>query len=590
MKSVFLPLLACFGLTTLVMGQGSGIPLGNQAYQILDRLSIKTDIATPFHTSLKNFERRDVIAFLSKLDTAGVALSAQDQQDLQFIYDDNNEWLALTDFPTTLAGEKVFLSSSGEKLTQMEASLRSAKYRESQKPFLNYFYQTPANFWEVNEKYFHLRVNPLWNLQLAEAQNDEDWIYLNRRGFEARGGIDDRIYFYLNLLESQARFPDYVRQFIREFRAVPGQGLYKRYQNSILGFEDGNDYLNSQGYMSFNFSKHAGMQFGYGRNFIGNGYRSLLLSDFSNNYLYLKLNWKVWKFHYQNIFAELSASSASGVRGDNLVPKKYMATHHLSFDVSPNLNIGVFESVIFSRENQFEFQYLNPIIFYRAVEHGLGSPDNVILGADIRWDFLNHFRAYGQVLIDEFKSENVFGGNGWWGNKFAFQAGLKYIDAFGIDHLDLQAEFNSARPYTYTHRDSTSSYTHYNQPLAHPLGANFQEQLLRIRYQPFKKWIAEARIIAAEYGEDPNGLNYGSNLLLPNSTRVQDFDNEIGQGINTQTTIIGLNLSYQLAHNVFLDANYFYRNSNIIDNNLDLITQYIGGGIRVNLAREYHDF
>jgi len=41
--------------------------------------------------------------------------------------------------------------------------------------------------------------------------------------------------------------------------------------------------------------------------------------------------------------------------------------------------------------------------------------------------------------------------------KVGAQAGLKYINAFGLDHLDLQAEYNSIRPYTYSFRDSSAS-------------------------------------------------------------------------------------------------------------------------------------
>ena len=73
------------------------------------------------------------------------------------------------------------------------------------------------------------------------------------------------------------------------------------------------------------------MELGHGRHFIGNGMRSLLLSDFSNNYFYLKFNTRVWKLNYQNLFAELSAVSANQLPGDLLLNKKYMASHYLSF-------------------------------------------------------------------------------------------------------------------------------------------------------------------------------------------------------------------------------------------------------------------
>ena len=57
----------------------------------------------------------------------------------------------------------------------------------------------------------------------------------------------------------------------------------------------------------------------------------------------------------------------------------------------------------------------------------------------------------------------------------AYKLGGKYFDAFTVKNLDLQGEMNMVRPYTYTHYDSTANYTHYNQPLAHPLGAGFAE-------------------------------------------------------------------------------------------------------------------
>ena len=48
------------------------------------------------------------------------------------------------------------------------------------------------------------------------------------------------------------------------------------------------------------------------------------------------------------------------------------------------------------------------------------------------------------------------------------QFGGKYIDAIGVKNLDLQAEINIIRPFTYSHNDTIANYTHYNQPLAHP--------------------------------------------------------------------------------------------------------------------------
>lgn len=585
-------LLFVVGLAAMVeiSAQGSNLPLGNPAYHILDRLEIKTGIPTPYHSALKYYTRGAATRYALIVDTSLVSLSVRDRRDLYYIFKDNNEWLGQARFSTTVAGPKE-KPVPGSELTQIEASYENARYIESRNPFLKYFYRSPANFVEVNDKYFHLRANPILNFKMGAAKNMEDPVLFNQRGIEMRGGVDDRIYFYMNILETQARFPDYVNARVSRDLAVPGAGLFKDYNSDFFNVSDGYDYLNGQGYMAFNVTRHVGMQFGYGRNFIGNGYRSLLLSDFANNYLYLKLNWKVWKIHYQNIFAELSAETDKQTVGETVIAKKYMAAHHLSYNILPNLNFGIYEAVIFSRENQFEFQYLNPVIFYRTIEQGLGSPDNVLIGLDAKWNFLNHFQLYAQFMLDEFLfDELLVERNGWWANKHGFQVGLKYIDVFGIDHLDIQAEYNTARPYTYSHRDSSGVYNHYNTPLAHPLGANFREYLVMARYNPIKNLVLNARLILAEFGEDADSTNWGGNLLLSNDTREQDYGNSTTQGITAQTVLAGIDLSYQIRHNVFIDLHYFYRNKDSEDDKFDQNVQYFGGGFRVNIGKQRMDF
>ena len=147
----------------------------------------------------------------------------------------------------------------------------------------------------------------------------------------------------------------------------------------------------------------------------------------------------------------------------------------------------------------FEFQYLNPLILYRVVEQKLDSPDNVMLGLDMNYKFGRRTLAYGQLLIDELKISELFKNNGWWGNKIGYQLGIKHYDLFNIKRLNLQFEYNSVRPYTYSHRAaegldySIASYSHYNQELAHPLGANFRELILLGSYRFSPKWTLSGK-------------------------------------------------------------------------------------------------
>jgi hypothetical protein len=553
-------LFAWLSGVVILAAQGTTLPLGTDAYHIVDRLDISSGVSAPFFSSLKYYTRGDVARYAMSLDSMN--LSRRDRKDLEYLYRDNNEWI------------------SDSFYNQL-----------NKRPILKTFYRTPAHLWEIDKPYFHLRANPILGLHAGQARDDEHILFNNQRGLELRGGIDDRIYFYTNVLESQTRFPEHVNRLIERDRAVPGAGLFKPYNSIVFDFNDGYDYLLSQGYLGFNVTRHVGVQFGHGRHFIGHGYRSLLLSDFSNNYLYLKLNWRVWKLHLQNIFMELAQDSDLNSTSERLLPKRYMAAHYLGFSPLPNLTFGFYEAVVFSRVDKFEFQYLNPVILYRTVEQAIGSPDNILIGLDAKWNFLKRFQLYGQLMLDEFKFDELFLENqGWWANKYGVQVGLKYVDVLGIDHLDAQVETNWVRPYTYAHFDSTAIYANYQQALAHPLGANFREYVARLRYQPFPRLLLQARLIRATTGLDPKGENWGGNILLPNGTRQATYGNFIGQGIATTITLAGLELRYALYHNMFLELEFFQRIQESEAPEHNYTTRYIGGGLRVNLAKTYNDF
>lgn len=586
-------LLTC-GLAFPLTGQVLNVDQGNDDELIIERMITKTGQRGLVTSGLYPLNRDAVTALAMQFENPETPISIQDRLDLFEIYKDNNEWLVQPGAYEGFTKQRLpilYTDYEGQEKSgnsHVVASAEHARYVLSRKPLLTYFFRTPANLWETQSPSFYVKVNPLLRLQLNRSF-DEGYFFANQRGVRIRGGVDERIYFSTEILETQARFPAYVRDYTQYHRALPGNGLYKTYKSSVLDIENGVDYLNAQGYVGFRIIPHIHAQFGHGRHFIGQGYRSLLLSDFSNNYFYLKFLTRVGRFTYQNIFAELAASSANGSGGNNLVPKKYMAAHYLGVDVSDQVHIGLFESVVYNRSQQFEWQYINPVILYRSVEHLTGSPDNVLIGMQGDWRFLRRFQLYGQFILDEFKFKEIFLDNrGWWANKYGFQAGLKAIDVAGVDHLDLQVEYNQVRPYTFQHFDSLSNYTHYNMPLAHPLGANFTEWVFRARYQPAKKWVVEGRFIMANTGRDEKGLNYGSDILRNYTSRIGDYNNTIGQGVETGILLGGLDATYELFYHFYIQGSWFIRQEQTPTGTQTV--QMIGGGVRWNIPDVRMDF
>ncbi|MFK8165295.1 MAG: hypothetical protein AB8H12_22805 [Lewinella sp.] len=589
--SFFLFLFSSFFLSPL-LGQGSPLPTDEtDGYDLLRRLTLRygyegferpaTDL------SLRPTSRAGLVQLAKTFQARhGATMSKTDKYRLQRFFDDNNEWLALEPFAKAADSDQAAFWLGDDFALKSAANALHKK----QSPIANLFYATPAHFLEVNRPDFYLRLNPLIDLRYGKQQNDSEDSFFNRRGVKLRAGIDDRIFFNFEILETQAGLPDFVRQFRDRFNALPGAGFLKTYSLDLANVSRGADYLNGQGYVSADLTKHVGARLGYGRHFIGDGERSLLLSDFSNNYPYLELNWRIWKFHYRNLFAELTSGPQMTVPTGQPLTKKYLASHHLSINLGDRFTFGLFEAVVMNRENGFDLAYLNPIILYRTIEQSVGSPDNAIVGLTGRYRTPFRVEVYGQFILDEFKFDELFvERRGWWANKFGYQLGARYADAFGVDQLDLVAERNLVRPYTYTHR-GLSNYTHFAMPLAHPLGANFKETLVGFDYRPLPRLHLRTRLYLIEQGEGTEDRVVGENLNRSHVDREMNFGNEIGQGVNYTNTLLSLTASYELKPNLWLEGMFLSRNKDSELAARDLETTVVNLGIRWNVARQRYEF
>jgi hypothetical protein len=450
------------------------------------------------------------------------------------------------------------------------------------------FYIHKANFYEVNEKDFFMVIDPvIQQIQSVETGNNQR-VFLNSKGLTLRGTIADKLGFSAYLTDNQERGPQFFQDRVTAsgFPAIPGFGYYKSFKKTAF------DYFENRASIYFKVWKYFDFQFGYDKNFIGNGYRSLFLSDYSAPYLFLKVDTKIWKLDYQNIFMELVSQHQLG---DYQYPKKYSVIHHLSFNATPWLNVGLYENVTFSRENYFDFSYLNPVIFLVSAQQQNGSPDKTTTGFDFKANIGHTTQLYGQILINEFILDQVLHyGRGYWANKQGLQLGFKYIDAFDVKNFDLQFETNIVRPYTYQHDDSVSNFSNYNQPMAHPLGANFFEFITIAKYQPTTKLNFEGKIIYYKQGLDSAGVNFGSNVLENYSTRPRDYGFSIGSGVRTNCVNLSIAASYELRENLFIDASMMYRNYSVSNPAAAGISSSNSAifsiGIRLNTFRRQYDY
>jgi len=547
--------LACilfFVAPGVALAQSGYLQQGAKEFVLLDRMEIKAQKDTALNFSfIKPYNRRWLVNGLERIlaDSQSVSLTPIDRYNIDRAFGNNQEWV------------------SGDVTPYA-----------SHKGLFNTFWKSPGDMVLVNQKDFFLSVNPVLQLQARKESGNGEFLFLNSKGIVARGLIARRIGFQTYLTDNQERGPQYFQDRIYQYRAVPGAGFYKRFKNT------GVDYFDARGSISFNIVKGLDLHFGYDKMFLGNGYRSLFLSDYSNPYLFMDLNLRVWRLNYTSRTMELTSQYSRGAT-DQLFPKKYMSIHHISINAPKWLTLGLFEAVVYDRTDHIEFGYLNPIMFLRPMEQQLGSQDNALVGFDIKANIAKRFQLYTQVNFDEFSIKELKAGKGWWANKYALQFGGKYIDAFGVKNLDLQAEVNMVRPFTYSHSDTIANYTHYNQPLAHPLMSNVREFIGIARWQPAPKWWVQGKMIVWTRGSDTANVNFGNNIFLDSDTRQADYGYRFGSAVPIKGVNAEAWVSYEWMENFFLEASL-------------LIRKETGGksttmpslGIRWNMHRREYDY
>lgn len=544
----------------LLQAQSQFAPLNDDYYHLIDRYEIKRNrLSEDFHISVKPFHRAAITSLLDSIKAdRTMPLNDTDFFNLEYLRQDSWEWSA-------------------------------DKTPMSEKRLLKRFYQKPSDFYFVQNKNFDLHLSPVTHIILGGESNSKEALWLTARGVELRGTIGKKLGFYSYVTDTQSLFGEYVRNYtlnVREIYApypiyvIPGEGLVK----SSGTTKRVTDFISARGYVTFNPIKQINLQFGHDRNFFGSGFRSMLLSDFSSPYLFLKMTTQLGRFQYTNLWCNMLYNQ-EGRKPETPINKKYAAIHQLNIHLTKNMSLGIFEAEMYGRDNgKLDANYFNPIIFYRFVESYLGSADNAMLGFDFRWNFLKQFGFYSQFMLDEFKTSEYFGKKGSWGKKYGFQAGLKYIDALGVKNLDLQGEFNVARPYTYTHKSGFTNYVHFDQPLAHPLGANFWELVGLIRYQPSRRLTLYGTFVRSKKGIDTDGFNRGGNIYRNyQDSRPSDINNFITQGTPVNTSFTDLRLAYMLRHNLFIDGHLLMRNQKSIFEPQNLKTTSTTFGIRLNL-------
>ena len=424
------------------------------------------------------------------------------------------------------------------------------------------------NLVAIQGKDYWFTMNPILDLRLGKTSPDVGkFTYTNTRAIQIQGGVGSQINFTTSIYESQGFFPEYYNRLATSLKPsggnpaiIPGIGIAKEFKGNQF------DFPSADANITFTPSKLMNFQLGYSRNFIGDGYRSIFEGDGASPYPYFKINTTFWKIKYTNTYMWLKDVRPE-VTAEKTYATKYMANHYLSWNATKRLNIGFFESVIWTDTNNrgFDVNFVNPIIFYRSVEFSSSSKSgNAALGLTGKYKWSNSVNFYSQFFIDEFAVADMFGGEKSWRNKIGYQLGAKYYNAFGVPNLYLQAEYNMVRPYVYSHSEVITNYGHNNQSMGHNWGSNFNELVAIARYNKgrlFGDVKLNFGVRGFDYDTATDTKNYGSNIYKDyDEDRASDKGVAVGNGNKTTVLIADMNVGYLVNPNANLKlfANFMY--------------------------------
>lgn len=437
-----------------------------------------------------------------------------------------------------------------------------------------------------------LKIDPLFYFQLGKDLADESpradttRFYTNTRAARVQGWLGEKFYFLTEFYENQAFYPQYADAFARQmapqsfangqynvdstsFGLVPGMGRAKNFQKT------GWDYGVSNAFISFTPSKTLNIVAGTGKNFIGEGYRTLFLSDNAFNYPFAKLKWEMLKgrITYNFILAtfinlqRIPATTSSEAQ----FKRKDANFHYVEIAVSPKLKLGLFEANIFNRykdgmgSTPINWALFNPIIYSSTIAAGSATRMASSAGMDLRYALNNKIKFYSQIITG-----NKFKG-------FGYQALIEFNNV--LKGLNIKAEYSQSNKFLYVGPNAYLNVMHYNQPIAHPLGNQFAEAVFTCNYNLPRFGILQRFNIQNSYV--PLGAISSAAVL-----------NDMYAGLDRQNTYTTYSLTeawfnLTLATHLQVFTSYLYRKS---DNSIAQTTNWLMFGIRSNINNQYFDF
>ena len=548
-----------FILISSIYSQVELVPPSHPVYDYLKRMQL-LEVIDDFNSSALPISREQVANYLKTIGENSVKISSTDKKILKDLK---------IEFEFDMTGETKDATGLFNNF-DLEELFNNKKQK--------YLYE----YTDSNAAFF---IDGTGFLSQRNSKGDslgKHSITLGELGIRLRGTLFNSVGFYLRMSNGQKIAGD---EGDVDF-AIATNPKFKantkfRSENSNFDTYEGYLRYRTQGdWLSLMVGKEALLTgFGY--------IDKLFLSSNTVPFSYIKLDLKYKALHYYFLYGT--------VKGDSLgrdIRSKTIASHRLNINFSKAFRVGFFESIIAS-DRPFDFTYLNPLSFLRSADYNAGETDlnNAIMGLDMEIIPTKKLSFQASMLIDDLNFDNLFGGTYADGspaldNKFAWQVGALWTDAFWIPNLTTALEYTRLNPFIYTHETNKSQYTNWMLPLGHDLPPNSDEIALEFSYDVthrlnikllYQKQRSANGVIIRN---DTLIINYGGNIERGDWAKGQEAIFLDGNRINRD--IITVQLIWQPIRQYFLELKYVYEFQDLIYLNKKIKDHYGWVTLRVD--------
>jgi hypothetical protein len=425
-----------------------------------------------------------------------------------------------------------------------------------------FLYANNRDLLSFHHKEFFISADIILQTYRHEFLSKTDTISsINRRsnGFLFRGSLGKLVGFYFSLTDNKAsKDPSFKKTEVIEESGWP----FLQFREDLSAEFDENVV-----YLTLKY-KYFYLLFGRDYNQWGAGHNgNLMLSTNAPIYDQIKLVIQYWRFKLTHITAwmqYIDPQSRGSIKSLDHIPA-YWSGNRLEFYFGKGVQLGLAESVVYGNRS-LQIGYLNPLAFFKSVEHYYGDRDNGTLSIDLAWRIFPGLKIYGEWFLDELKTNKL--GTNWFGNKFGYQAGAFLVDPLKIHGTDVLVEYTKIRPYVYSHSlHDYNKYKHYDTIHGHYIGPNSDDWYVRIRYYPYRRLLIQGDFEKYRHGRNliEQDINVGGDSDLPFRYGQDSEEAPFLAGERISRTVIGGEVRYEILRQIYFNLKYHQIKSDVLN-------------------------